>query len=133
MSYRFWLFITGILGFTAVAAGALGRHALHVEGPMLRAYESGQLFHALHTLAILGVTVLMAATEGRRNAWAGWMLQIAAFAFLGGILCFSGGIYVQVSLSLQSNVNIVPTGGVLFLTGWAALALASFGFRQEKA
>ncbi len=131
MSYRFWLFITGLLGFSAVTAGALGRHMLNAEGVMLKAYKSGQLFHALHTLAILGVTVLMAATEGRRNALADWTLQIAAVAFLGGILCFSGGIYVQVGLGLQSSVNIVPTGGMLFLTGWASLALSAFGFRRE--
>jgi uncharacterized membrane protein YgdD (TMEM256/DUF423 family) len=73
----------------------------------------------------------LAATEGRRNAWTAWTLQIAAFAFLGGILYFSCGIYVQASQDFQSNARIVPMGGMLFMLGWVSLALSAFGFRRE--
>lgn len=131
MPYRIWIFIAGLLGLTAVIAGALGAHVLKAEGAIQKAYSSAQLFHALHTLAILGVAAMLAATAGRRNAWAGWTLQAAAFAFLGGILLFSAGIYAQVWMGANSNGGIVPAGGMLFMAGWTALALSAFGLGRD--
>lgn len=131
--YRFWLFIAGVAGGLAVVAGAYGAHALRDAGAApvaVKIYETGQLYHALHALALFGVAVLIAATEGRRNGWSAWMLNIAALAFLGGIVCFSGGVYVQVMQGFQGNAKIVPLGGLLFIAGWAALAFSAFGFRK---
>jgi uncharacterized membrane protein YgdD (TMEM256/DUF423 family) len=131
MSYRIWLFITGLTGATAVAAGAIGSHVLKPEGAMLKAYESAQLFHALHAIALLAVAVLLAVTAGRRNAWGALMLQFAALGFLGGIALFSGGIYMWIGLDMHPPSGLIPAGGTLLMAGWLSLGLSAFGLRHE--
>ena len=72
----------------------------------------------------------MLQSEGRRARFSTWFLQGAAVAFLIGILCFSGGIYVQVAQGLNSGAGIVPLGGVSFMVGWAAFAIGALGLRS---
>jgi uncharacterized membrane protein YgdD (TMEM256/DUF423 family) len=52
-------------------------------------------------------------------------LTIAGCCFLAGVAGFSGGLYAY-TLTGQKWIGqfIVPTGGLLFLAGWTALALA---------
>lgn len=136
MAFRIWLFIAALSSMLAVAAGAYGAHSLNgivSFSSTVKIYETGQLYHMLHSIAILAVALLLAATEGRRKGWASAMLQIAAVAFLAGIALFSGGIYYHVLMELQTGTQIVPAGGVIFLIGWAALALSVFGFRTAAA
>ena len=84
-------------------------------------------------LALMLTAVLLAATEGRRGAYACWMLNIAGLAFAVGIVLFSGGIYLQILRGVQLPPAIVPTGGIAFMIGWAALALSAFGLRKAQA
>lgn len=131
MGGRFWIFLAAILGGLAVAAGAIGAHALTAaSADAKRIFSTGQQYHALHALALLCVGIVLIQTEGWRARFATWFLQIAAFAFLAGIACFSGGIYVQVAKGLTSSAGIVPFGGISFMAGWAALAIAALGLRS---
>jgi uncharacterized membrane protein YgdD (TMEM256/DUF423 family) len=135
MSFRIWLFLAALSSVLAVIASAYGAHTLNFAttySTVTKIYETANLYHLLHSLALLGVAILLAATEGRRNAFAGWALQIAAFGFLFGMALFSGGIYFQVLNSVQTGVPIVPVGGGLFMLGWAALAVSSFGLRGKE-
>ena len=132
MSYRIWLFLAGIAGGTAVAAAAYGAHGLNgvvTFSPTVKMYDTAALFHALHAIALTLAAVLLAATDGRRNGFGTALLNLAAAAFLIGIILFSGGIYYQIAHNAQAFGRIVPTGGVAFMVGWAALALSAFGFR----
>ena len=132
MSARFWIFIAAVLGGLAVLAGALGAHALPDATALavpVRIFNTGQLYHALHALALLAVALVLLQTEGHRTGWASWLLQIAAAAFAIGIVCFSGGIYVQVAKGFTSSAGIVPFGGVALLVGWAAFAIGALGLR----
>lgn len=134
MGARFWIFIAAVLGGLAVVAGAIGAHALPDGAGLaapLRIYNTGQLYHALHSLALLAVALVMVQWKDRRASFAGISLQIAAFAFVLGIVCFSGGIYVQVARGFTSSSGIVPFGGMAFLVGWASLAIASLGLRDS--
>jgi len=81
-------------------------------------------------LALLAVGLVLFTSKGLRAQFASWFLQIAAVAFLIGILCFSGGIYVQVARGLSSSGGIVPLGGIAFLAGWAAFAIGALGLRS---
>ena len=132
MSGRFWIFIAAILGGLAVAAGAIGSHALGdaASADAKRIFSTGQHYHALHALALLGVGIVLLQSEGRRARFATWFLQVAALAFLIGIVCFSGGIYVQVARGLSSSAGIVPLGGISFMVGWAAFAIGALGLRS---
>ena len=131
MSGRFWIFIAALLGGLAVAAGAIGAHALGdgVNAESRRIFNSAQHYHALHALALLAAGIVLLQSEGSRARFATWFLQIAAIAFLIGIICFSGGIYVQVAGALSSSAGIVPLGGIAFMAGWAAFAIGALGLR----
>jgi uncharacterized membrane protein YgdD (TMEM256/DUF423 family) len=135
MSYRIWLFLAGLAGASAVAAAAYGAHGLNgavTFSASVKIYETAALFHALHALALTLTAVLLAATEGRRGAFACWMLNIAALAFVAGIVLFSGGIYYQIVGGAQSTMPVVPAGGIAFMVGWVALALSAFGLRKAQ-
>ncbi len=134
MSARFWIFLGALFGGLAVVAGAVGAHALPDNAALavpLRIYNAGQLYHALHALALVGAGLAILHMEGKPAGLAKWPLQVAALAFTIGIVCFSGGIYVQVAKGFTSSAGIVPFGGISFLVGWAAFAIGALGLRNE--
>ena len=116
---RLWLAIAALNGFIAVALGAIGSHALRnaLSPERLAWIDTGLRYHMFHALALFGVAVLY-AIEGDH---AGWALRIAAWGFLGGVVLFSGGLYLMGIAGIRSLGPTVPTGGMLFLAGWAAL------------
>ena len=131
--FRLWLFIAGIVGLAAVAAGAWGAHALNglADYPRLASiFETALRFHLVHSVALFGTAILFAATDGRRNVWGAVMLNLAALGFLLGIVLFSGGIYYQVLNIQETGLKVVPAGGIAFMIGWIAVALSAFGFRE---
>jgi uncharacterized membrane protein YgdD (TMEM256/DUF423 family) len=132
MSARFWIFLSALLGGLSVVAGAIGAHALSDLPALavpLRIFNTGQQYHALHALALLGVGLVLQQSEGRHTGFSSLLLQVAAAAFTIGIVCFSGGIYIQVAKGFTSNAGIVPFGGVAFLAGWAAFAIGALSLR----
>jgi uncharacterized membrane protein YgdD (TMEM256/DUF423 family) len=136
MSYRIWLFLAGLAGATAVAAAAYGAHGLNgvvTVSPMVKIFDTGSLFHALHAMALALVSVLLAATEAQRAPLATILLNISAAAFVIGIILFSGGIYYHVAQGLQSVPPTIRFGGSAFLIGWGALAFSALGFRRAAA
>ena len=134
MAFRIWLCVAALCGLTSVAAAGYGAHTLNgitTFSTVVKIYETGQLFHVLHSIVLFGIAILFAATEGWRGPLAHWALQISAVAFLLGIVLFSGGIYAGVLSGAQAGVPVVPAGGGLFLLGWVALAISAFGFRRN--
>ena len=132
MSARFWIFIAAILGGSAVAAGAIGAHALGGAAALdasWRSYNAAQYNHAIHALALLGVALLIRQPEGHRAVFASWALQIAAAAFAIGVVLFSGGIYAHVAAGITSLTKLVPVGGTVLIAAWVALAIAALGIR----
>jgi uncharacterized membrane protein YgdD (TMEM256/DUF423 family) len=130
MSARFWIFLAALLGGLSVVAGAIGAHELSgLPALVVRIFDTGQQYHALHALALLGVALVLQQSEGRRTGFSSLLLQIAAAAFTIGIVCFSGGIYVQVAKGFSSSGGVVPFGGLAFLAGWAAFAISALGLR----
>jgi uncharacterized membrane protein YgdD (TMEM256/DUF423 family) len=128
MSGRFWIFIGALAGLLAVIAGAIGAHAIPAAAgnPV---YQTGSLYHALHSLALICVGLAILQGEGRQDGFTRWALQLAALSFTVGIICFSGGIYVQVAKGYASMGGMVPFGGMSFMLGWAAFAIGALGLR----
>jgi uncharacterized membrane protein YgdD (TMEM256/DUF423 family) len=132
MPARLWIFLAGLSGLLAVAAGAAGAHALSgalANTVAARIFDTAQLYHATHTLALLGIGILLLMPEESRAPWAGTALQLSALAFAAGILLFSGGIYVQLARHASSG-GVVPAGGTAFIIGWVLLAIGAFGLRR---
>ena len=134
MSFRIWLCAAALLGLTSVFAAAYGAHGLTgitTSATSLKIYETAHHFHVLHSVVLLAIAALIAATDSWRGALADWALQISAGAFVLGILSFSGGIYLGVITGAHTGFFIVPVGGGLILLGWLALAISALGFGRK--
>ena len=119
MNRTFWM-LGCAFGFLAVAAGAFGAHALRARlGPeLLAVWETAARYQMYHALALLAVA--MAAGRWPGGGWtaAGWL-------FTGGILVFSGSLYLLAFSGVRWLGAVTPLGGLCLLAGWIALALAA--------
>ena len=116
---RTFLLAGAIAGLIAVAFGAFGAHGLRgrLTPDMLAVFETGVRYHMYHALALLLTAALAPRVPGKAIVAAGWL-------FVGGIVLFSGSLYVLAVTGVTALGAITPIGGVAFLAGWAALAMA---------
>lgn len=136
MSGWAWLRIGAISGFLSVALGAFGAHSLRdrfkvTESDsfatrtgnqrMLENFETAARYQMYHALAIGAVALL--AIHGK----SGGAVSVAGWGFLVGTVLFSGSLYVLVLTGQKWLGAITPLGGVSFLIGWLALAVAASG------
>ena len=121
-----WLMVVAILGGLAVAAGAFGAHALEgkLSDQYLEVYKTAVQYQMIHTLALLGVAIL-----GAIHPDAAW-LRPSAWLFLVGTVLFSGSLYALVFSGIRPLGMITPIGGLAFILGWVALALAGLRWSQ---
>lgn len=122
MNGSLWIRLGAILGGLAVAAGAFGAHGLRgrIEPRMLEIFETGAHYQIVHALALIAVGLIALQRPGGA-------LSIAGVGFTIGILLFSGSLYALSLTGITKLGMITPIGGLAFLVGWTALALASFG------
>ncbi len=106
-------------GLLAVVLGAFAAHGLkgRLAPEMLAAFQTGVQYQMVHTLALLAVLLLLFRTD---SAW----LLAAAAAFLLGIACFSGSLYMLAVTGVKWFGPVTPLGGLLLIAGWAALLVA---------
>jgi uncharacterized membrane protein YgdD (TMEM256/DUF423 family) len=122
MSGWFWIRVGAILGGLAVATGAFGAHGLKDRLQDLgttATFETAAQYHMFHALALVGVGLLAVAGKS------GTALSVAAWAFLIGVVIFSGSLYALAITGSKWLGAITPVGGVAFLVGWAAFAIAA--------
>lgn len=102
---------------TGVALGAFGAHGLEgqVEPGLIETWQTGVQYQMVHGLALL----LLAAMNRTEPA-----MRRVAWAFVIGIVVFSGSLYTLVLTGVRLWGAVTPIGGVAFLTGWTLLALA---------
>ena len=110
-------FLGAVFGFLGVGLGAFGAHALQarLSPDDLAVFETGVRYQMYHALALLLLAALQLRTGGAGGTLAGW-------AFVVGILLFSGSLYLLVLTGQRSLGAVTPFGGVAFLVGWASLA-----------
>ncbi len=115
------MFVGALMGFVGVGLGAFGAHGLRgrLSPEMLAVFETGVRYHMYHALALLATAALMSRSEGRAVMVAGW-------SFTAGILIFSGSLYALALTGVTILGAVTPLGGVAFLIGWIALAIAAF-------
>ena len=115
-----WLLTAALNGLVAVASGAFAAHGLQgrLDTHALSIFETAARYHMYHALAI-GL-----AAFAIRDAAAG-AATVASSFFLAGILLFSGSLYLLALTGAKGFAFVTPFGGVCFLIGWGALALAA--------
>lgn len=116
------IYIAAISGALAVVLGAFGAHGLkpHLDTYQLAIYEKGIQYQFYHTLALLAAGIL--EWQKGPSKW----LDYAGWLFLGGILCFSGSLYLLACRELLPFPvawagPVTPLGGIAFVAGWVLL------------
>ena len=114
-----FLLIGALGGFLGVAAGAFGAHGLRgrLSPEMLAVFETAVRYQMYHVFALL----VTAAAIGRLGD--ARLLVVAGWAFVAGIVLFSGSLYALALTGVSMLGAITPVGGVAFLVGWACLAI----------
>ncbi|HET6425326.1 MAG TPA: DUF423 domain-containing protein [Planctomycetaceae bacterium] len=133
-----WMMVGAILAGLAVACGAFAAHGLDTqfvkqyegktrvvagrEIPLaekfLRDFRTGAEYQMYHGLALIALGLLCQSRPSRAANVAGW-------CFLAGIILFSGSLYILTLTGVTKWGMITPIGGVFFLVGWAAFAIAA--------
>ena len=136
-----WGVCGAILAGLAVALGAFAAHGLEsrfgnqyyevlpkvVAGHPVPAahkaltdFKTGAQYQFWHALGLLAVGLYAERRASR-------LLNVAGWAFLLGIVFFSGSLYLLTLLNKPILGMIAPIGGTLFLIGWGCLARALWG------
>jgi uncharacterized membrane protein YgdD (TMEM256/DUF423 family) len=115
-----WFAAGAIAAGLGVVLGAFGAHGLkdRVAPDLLAIYETGVRYHLVHALGLLAVGW---ATERWPGPWA----TAAGWLFVAGIVVFSGSLYLLAVTGIRWLGAITPVGGLAFIAGWVALAIAA--------
>jgi uncharacterized membrane protein YgdD (TMEM256/DUF423 family) len=113
---RLFLMIAALSGLFSVALGAWGSHGLKsvLSEHYLQTFLTGVEYQANHSLALLFVSLLPASSK---------TVLAAGWSFIGGIILFSGSLYLLALSDIRSLGLITPFGGLLFMCGWLCLFL----------
>ena len=106
----------GALGFTGVALGAFGAHALkaRLSPELLEVYKTGVFYQLVHAVALLAVAGLWARLRVPR---------LTTALFVGGVVIFSGSLYALAISGVRIWGAVTPLGGLAFLAGWLTVLL----------
>jgi uncharacterized membrane protein YgdD (TMEM256/DUF423 family) len=118
---RVFFVLGALFGMIGVAAGAFGAHALRsrLPAPMLDVFETAARYQMYHALALL-------AAAWAVDRWGGAAGVVAGWAFVVGIVVFSGSLYLLALTGTRWLGAITPIGGAAFLLGWAMLGLSAW-------
>lgn len=145
-SARCWISSGAVLAALAVAAGAFGAHGVDryfvqkyggldddkaqietIAGQpvpkakrYLEVFQTAARYQMYHALGLIAVG-LLGATGAKKS------LQLAGWAFALGTVLFSGSLYVLTLTGITAWGMVTPFGGLLFIVGWIALAVAAAG------
>jgi len=105
--------MVGLAGASAVLLGAFGAHALRgvFDARSTELWHTAVNYHAWHALALVLAVGLGKGRSGR----------IAQWAFVAGMVLFSGSLYALALGAPRWCGVITPFGGLAFVTGWLAL------------
>lgn len=112
---KFWIIISAVSGFTAVAIGAFGSHGLKekLTPEMLEVYKTGVLYHLIHTVVLLAISL----SDKIKT-------QLPSIFFLLGIILFSFSLYIYSTSGIRFFAMITPFGGVSFLIAWLMIIVS---------
>jgi uncharacterized membrane protein YgdD (TMEM256/DUF423 family) len=125
---RGWIIVAALSGAVSVMAGAFGAHGIDASTAVgARAREllqTGSHYEIAHALAILAVAALT-----RRAGLKEGLATAAQILFLAGSVLFPGALYALALGGPRWLGAVAPIGGLAFILGWLALALAALGRR----
>jgi uncharacterized membrane protein YgdD (TMEM256/DUF423 family) len=111
------LILAGLMGAGGIMLAAAGAHAAPGAGLDSAAYML--LFHA--------VAIMAAAAVVAQGVLFRPLAMGALVAWIVGALLFSGDLTLRAFAGHRLFVMAAPTGGVILIAGWLALAAAAVG------
>lgn len=81
-------------------------------------WETAVRYQLVHALALMLIAVLSERRDGLALRLAGWSYAL-------GVLLFSGSLYVLALDGPRFLGPVTPIGGLAFVLGWMALAVAA--------
>ena len=124
MTLKIAFIFAAFAGALGVLLGAFGAHALRgsIEPRLMETFQTAVQYQLIHALALLLVSLTM--------GWLGQSLsfEISAYAFIAGIILFSGSLFGLVLTEIRWLGPVTPLGGLCLIVGWLALLVG--GFRQ---
>jgi uncharacterized membrane protein YgdD (TMEM256/DUF423 family) len=81
-------------------------------------FETGARYEMYHALGLGLAAWAFSRGGGAAAAWAGWL-------FVLGTVLFSGSLYALALSGVRALGAVTPLGGVAFIAGWVALAVAA--------
>lgn len=127
LGWRLWLI--ALLGATGVMAGAFAAHGLRGRVPdaHMLIWETAADYQLLHTVVLLALLPLRNhLAEGSSQRWLG----AAEGLLVGGILIFSGSLYLLVLTATPLLGAVTPAGGLALIAGWLSLAVGGLSHRK---
>lgn len=128
MHARWFVVLAAASGFSAVALGAFGAHALKARfaaledgAARLEWWTTAAHYHLVHSVALALAGFLLAER-------ASTAARVSGVAYALGILLFSGSLYAMSLTGVRGLGAVTPFGGLAFLVGWAALGVAALRF-----
>jgi uncharacterized membrane protein YgdD (TMEM256/DUF423 family) len=123
---RIFMAIAAILGGLSVAAGAFASHALRekLSERGLEIFETAARYQMYHAIALMLVALLLSQALVPQPT-----LVAAGWAFIIGIVIFSGSLYALSLTDIKVLGAITPLGGAAFIAGWGCLAIAAFNLK----
>jgi len=120
--HKGYLKTAAILGALSVAIGAFAAHTLKgtISNYALEIFETAVKYQFYHVFALLAVGIVYKEFPNKFLNWSGKL-------FIGGIILFSGSLYVLAAIkaAVLPGYNwigaITPVGGLCFILGWIFL------------
>jgi uncharacterized membrane protein YgdD (TMEM256/DUF423 family) len=109
--------LAALLGFLGVGLGAFGAHGL---AEVLKSHDTVEIwktashYHLVHAVMLLLLAFVGGTGSAGRYAW--WTM-------LGGVLIFSGTLYLLAVSGIRWLGAITPIGGLLLMIGWLLTAV----------
>lgn len=134
MMYRPALTAALIFALIGVMIGAMGAHALrpYLTPEMQVSFETAVKYQFYHSFALAFAGFLYLVFPG---VW----VRRATWAFIIGIILFSGSIYLLVYLKTTASLGLsglgilTPIGGIFFILGWIFLLLGIHSKKKKSA
>jgi uncharacterized membrane protein YgdD (TMEM256/DUF423 family) len=125
---RIWIAIAGLSGALAVGVEAVVRHHLAEQPDRLVLAGIGGRYGLAHAVALLVAAALAANGSLGSGRW----LAVSGWCFTAGLVLFCGSLYLLALGAPQFLAWATPVGGLAFIAGWLALAVAALAPRPAR-
>jgi len=124
LAARRFCMLAALLLALATVIGALAAHALKPRLPadQYALLQTALQYQSVHALGLMAIGLLCESSPARALQVAGWLL-------FGGVLLFSGSLYLLLAGAPRPIGVLTPIGGLALLGGWCTVALALTGKR----